>query len=255
MHILDVPWRLERWSENWEVLSIENTYKTNQFNMPLVQVIGVTGVNMAFNVSWALLKEECEESQRWYLDQPRRLTMVRQIRIPFVIICDCDNAFRATRREVFPEAATQLCLWHVMKNVAYRVKLKWHGSLEATELGRRMAARGREKAKGGPVAKDSRGVDRSWDRGRAVGGRRPNARRWLSSTTYCASVSSAGAAPKLPGRTYADNGDAMLQAWKDIVYAPTEGDFNDAWNRLQREFMDQPGRLPRIRDHNRTNAN
>ena len=60
-----------------------------------------------------------------------------------MIISDYDSAFRAARRQVFPEAASQLCLWHVMKIVAYNIKVKYSGSLEGTELGRRMAARGK----------------------------------------------------------------------------------------------------------------
>ena len=43
---------------------------------------------MTFNIAWVLLKDEREENQHWYLDQLRRLTRVKQIRMHFVIICD-----------------------------------------------------------------------------------------------------------------------------------------------------------------------
>lgn len=108
--------------------------------MPLAQITGVTGVNTTFNIAWALLKDEQEGSHRWYLDQLRRIGTARQIRTPMVIVSDLDNAFRGACQEVFPEANTQLCIWHMMKNVAFHIKIKWSGSLKETELGRRMAA-------------------------------------------------------------------------------------------------------------------
>ena len=110
-------------AENWELLSFDVIYKTNQFNMPLAQVTGITGCTTTFSVAWALLDNEREESHNWYLDELRRTEIGRQICMPAVVISDYDNAFRAARREVFPGSERQLCLWHVMKNVTYNVKI------------------------------------------------------------------------------------------------------------------------------------
>lgn len=48
----------------------------------------------------------------------------------------------AACQEIFTESAMQLCIWHIVKNVAFQVKLKCNGTSEGTELERRMAARG-----------------------------------------------------------------------------------------------------------------
>jgi hypothetical protein len=53
------------------------------------------------------------------------------------------------------------------------------------------------------------------------------------------------AQPTCSLRKYVDNLDGILLAWKAVVYANTEGDFNEAaWTLLKGEFPEQlPGRL------------
>ena len=91
------PWCLDIWAENWELLSFDVAYKTNQFNMPLAQVTGITGCITTFSIAWALLDNKHEESHNWYLDELRHTTIGRQVRMPAVVISDYGNAFRAAR--------------------------------------------------------------------------------------------------------------------------------------------------------------
>lgn len=51
-------WCIDMWRDNWEIISIDDTYKTNRFNMPLAQITGVTDVNTTFNIAWGLLVDE-----------------------------------------------------------------------------------------------------------------------------------------------------------------------------------------------------
>lgn len=236
-------WNLEMWKENWEMVSIDDTYKTNRFNMPLAQITGVTGVNTTFNIAWALLLNERTESHSWMLRQLRTLADgamgVSAIQEPLVIISDFDSSFRAACHTIYPATTTQICIWHVMKNVAYHVRMKWHGSLEGTELGRAMAPRGgrrREEAHQqedavaaaeGMANRLAEGLDRH-----LLGGGEP---RRLE-----APIPPQEGQPQ-PGRKYANDADSMLRAWKDTVYASSEGDFNQLWETVQREFVDQRG--------------
>lgn len=57
---------------------------------------------------------------------------------PSVMISDFDKAFKRAARASFPDTVKhQLCVWHILKNVAHNIKKKWHGTLEGTVLGHR----------------------------------------------------------------------------------------------------------------------
>lgn len=51
---------------------------------------------------------------------------------------DFDKALKKAARTAYPNTVKhQLCVWHILKNVAPNVKKLWNGSLEGTELGSR----------------------------------------------------------------------------------------------------------------------
>lgn len=202
--------------------------------MPLVQITGLTAVNTTFNVCLALMKDEKQESYQWALQQLQQHGRQRHIRSPLVIISDYDNAFRLAPVNVFPETASQLCVWHVMKNVAYHIEMKWQGSLEGTQLGRAMAARGGqrreddEEANAEPFRRAglvANGLVDLCDR-QILGGIQLHP----------------GVQPQpdiqLSDRHYANDADGLLQAWHDVVYAATREEYDKRWTRLQNEFRD-----------------
>ena len=55
------PWCEEMWKRNPEVLSMDNTYKTNRFKMPFLNVTGITSTDSTFNMAFGLLNREDEE--------------------------------------------------------------------------------------------------------------------------------------------------------------------------------------------------
>lgn len=56
------PWCEEMWKRNPEVLSMDNTYKTNRFKMPFLNVTGITSTDSTFNMAFGLLNREDEEA-------------------------------------------------------------------------------------------------------------------------------------------------------------------------------------------------
>ncbi|KAL2897234.1 Protein FAR1-RELATED SEQUENCE 5 [Bienertia sinuspersici] len=50
------------------VVGMDSTYKTNRYNMPLVEIIGVTPCNNNFLIGYALLQSESSESYEWVLE-------------------------------------------------------------------------------------------------------------------------------------------------------------------------------------------
>lgn len=123
------------WKQNPEVLCFDNTYKTNRFNMPLHQINGVICLHTTFCVSFAVMSNEKEEWFAWVLDQLLKLAANEAINLPYVILSDFDLAFKNAAGNAFPDTSKhQMCLWHIMKNVAHNVKKKWTGPLEGAVL-------------------------------------------------------------------------------------------------------------------------
>lgn len=106
--------------------------------MPLAQITGVTRVNTTFHIAWALLLNERLVSYRWMLRQHETVANdtpdMRPIQEPLALVSDFDNSFRTACHIVYPGTWTQICCWHVMKNVAYNMRMKWNGSLKGREL-------------------------------------------------------------------------------------------------------------------------
>lgn len=50
-----------------EVLLLYCTYKTNKFKMPLLNVVGLTGLDTTFYIAFAFLKGEQEQDYIWVL--------------------------------------------------------------------------------------------------------------------------------------------------------------------------------------------
>lgn len=80
------------WKVNPDVLLFDNTYKTNRFNMSLLEGNGVIGLSTTFNVCFALLPNESEFAFSWVLQKLRELADKEGIRPPFVILTDFDKA-------------------------------------------------------------------------------------------------------------------------------------------------------------------
>jgi hypothetical protein len=126
------------WLKNPEIWSLDSTYKVNRFDLPLLQISDVTCLHSTFNIGYCLLDGEREECFEWLLRVMKELLNSHTIPEPNVIISDYDKAFKKACRKVLNDGIQhQICLWHVMKNVAFNTKKKWIGTLEGTALGER----------------------------------------------------------------------------------------------------------------------
>ncbi|KZZ93460.1 hypothetical protein AAP_02252 [Ascosphaera apis ARSEF 7405] len=238
-------WSVEMVKRNFEVLIIDNTYKTNRFDRPLMQIAGITSAHTTFCVASAIMLSETEESYRWVLGAFLEMMEGYEVKKPYVIITDKDEAARNAIRSLYPsdETATQLCLWHIQKNVAANVKRKWRGSLEGTRLGYidTLGSRTsfeREEIELSRIA-DSMLVDSD--------------RHMRADTDDIRVLGQAMRFGRLPsndpsGRQYVDSADGVLAAWKDCVYASTEQRFMERWQALQHEFSSQQGIIEYLED-------
>jgi hypothetical protein len=101
-----------------EVLLIDSTYKTNWFNMPLCNMVGITAVNTTFFVCFAFLKTSQQPDFSWTLEQLS--AVAGSSHKPQVVVTDRDLALMNAVAVVFPTSKHLLCTWHIDKNVKAR---------------------------------------------------------------------------------------------------------------------------------------
>ncbi|XP_012842287.1 PREDICTED: uncharacterized protein LOC105962517 [Erythranthe guttata] len=97
------------------VILMDCTYKTNRYEMPLLEIIGVTPVGRNFTIAVAFMSREDEDTYAWTL---RCLRDILPIGIePEVILTDRDLGLLKALSKVFPHSHHMLCLYHINRNV------------------------------------------------------------------------------------------------------------------------------------------
>ncbi|KAI0995025.1 hypothetical protein K3495_g13156, partial [Podosphaera aphanis] len=229
--------------------------------MPLLQGNGITPCNTNFASMFALIGNEREVSFKWVLEQYISMLDENAIEHPYVVLSDLDRAFKNAAQATFHDNRTkhQICLWHVMKNVAHNIRKKWNGSLDGTFIGEhggdvgsapklrpheaRAAQKGNiteEEAESLRVERDKRAgnvasawLDPSDQRARGEH-TRPLAQVVINKRCgYMPTDSDSD-------RRFKPNADGILAAWKECVYAEEKEIYHENWARLKEEFPDQP---------------
>lgn len=100
-----------------DLLLLDCTYKTNKYQMPLLDMVGVDACQRSFCIAFAFLSGEQEGDYAWALQRLRSLYEVCDAGLPSVVLSDrciaCINAIET----VFPSAHPLLCLWHANRAV------------------------------------------------------------------------------------------------------------------------------------------
>ncbi|KAL2902295.1 Protein FAR1-RELATED SEQUENCE 5 [Bienertia sinuspersici] len=112
------------------VVGMDSTYKTNRYNMPLVEIIGVTPCNNNFLIGYALLQNESSESYQWVLACFRNI-LGESVQLS-AIVTDRDLGLTKALAQVFPQTSHLLCTWHINKDVADRVQKLYGASTSKT---------------------------------------------------------------------------------------------------------------------------
>lgn len=58
---------IELAKENFKVVLIDSTYKTNRYRMPLLHVVGLTSTMKTFSLAFCFMKNETESDYCWAL--------------------------------------------------------------------------------------------------------------------------------------------------------------------------------------------
>lgn len=114
------------------VVIIDCTYKTNLYDMPLVEIVGITPVGKSFLIAYAIMLDETRESYEWLLEKLKLLLDPGVV--PNAIVTDKDMALLGAINRVFSESSHLLCAWHIEKNVETYVKNKIQDGKEADKF-------------------------------------------------------------------------------------------------------------------------
>ncbi|KAK9748866.1 hypothetical protein RND81_02G086200 [Saponaria officinalis] len=96
------------------VVLIVSTYKTNTYNMALVEVVGITPVGSSFLIACVLIPYESEEGYTWLLRKMMDLLECTGV-APSCFVTDRELGLVRALRTLFSETPHLLCRWHHAK--------------------------------------------------------------------------------------------------------------------------------------------
>ena len=111
------------------VLIIDATYKTNEYRIPLLEVVGITSTMRTYSLMFAYLSNERAEQLTWALNTLKNWMVEKGASLPSVFVSDRDLALINAIETCFSMARHILCIWHinqcVMKRCAPMLGLEW----------------------------------------------------------------------------------------------------------------------------------
>ncbi|KAK9665414.1 hypothetical protein RND81_14G111200 [Saponaria officinalis] len=104
------------------VVLIDSTYKTETYNMALVEVVGVTPAGSSFLIACVLIPSESEEGYTWLL---RKLMDILECTeaSPSVFVTERELGLLRALRTLFPDTPHLLCRWHMNRAIESRALL------------------------------------------------------------------------------------------------------------------------------------
>jgi hypothetical protein len=109
------PEAIELYRKNSDVVTLDCTYKTNRFRMPLLNMVGSTGMNTTFQIAVCFQRGETEKDYMYSIGNLAELLPPEHY--PRVFVIDRELALYNALRKIFPRSTIILCRWHVNKNI------------------------------------------------------------------------------------------------------------------------------------------
>ncbi|XP_058217285.1 protein FAR1-RELATED SEQUENCE 4-like [Rhododendron vialii] len=140
--IIDILWvhptSLELSVNFPSALIIDATYKSNEYRIPLLEVVGITSTIKTYSLMFAYLNNETKERLIWALDTLKRWMVGKGAALPSVVVSDRYLALLSAIEICFPLAHHILCIWHinqcVMKKCSPMLGTRWDEFFEAWQL-------------------------------------------------------------------------------------------------------------------------
>ena len=113
------------------VLIIDATYKTNEYRIPLLEVVGIISTMWTYSLMFAYLSNERTEQLTWVLGTLKKWMVEKKVSLPLVFVSDQDLALINAIETCFPNARHILCIWHINQCVMKKCALclVWSGNI------------------------------------------------------------------------------------------------------------------------------
>ena len=103
-----------------QVLIMDCTYKTNRYQMPLLEIVWVTSTENTFSIYIIHIQNEREDCYSWALCILRKV--IGNGVLPSIIVTDREMTLMNAISIVFPGAKHLLCRWHINRNILAKCK-------------------------------------------------------------------------------------------------------------------------------------
>ena len=114
------PDQVNLWLKYYDVVVNDNTFRTNQYQMPLGVFIVIDNKCKTRLVCQVLVSDESLDTHIWILNCIKRATN----QAPIMMFTDADPALDAAIPVVFPETYPAHCIFHITQNLPKNLKAK-----------------------------------------------------------------------------------------------------------------------------------
>lgn len=116
-----------------DIAILDSTYRTNKYNLPLLQVIGRTTTMKNFLIGVCFLSSEDEVSYFWAMTAFREVCESLSVTLT-CLVSDCSLALKNALTRLFPHTSQLICKWHIARNVKQHAHKEWpHERIESKE--------------------------------------------------------------------------------------------------------------------------
>jgi MULE transposase domain len=116
--------------QHWpSTIILDATYKSNKFNLYLLDIVGITCTGRTFIIGQAFLSSESTEDYQYVLEWLRDIYVHAGVEMPKTITSDKADGLLAALKIVFPTARHLLCKWHINTDVLKYCKRLWRDEL------------------------------------------------------------------------------------------------------------------------------
>ncbi|KAJ5117506.1 hypothetical protein N7448_011138 [Penicillium atrosanguineum] len=104
------------------VISMDCTYKTNRFGLPMLDIVGFTPTGATFHVALAFIQDEKQETYTVILRCLAEAYDSLGLAYPRTILTDKEKALINAIRQVFRLTNIMVCLWHINMNIMKKAR-------------------------------------------------------------------------------------------------------------------------------------
>lgn len=178
------------------VISMDCTYKTNQFGLPLLDIVGFTATGTSIFLGFAFVQNEQQPTYEIVLDFLMEIYDKLDLEDPYTILTDKEEGLINAIHEVFPNTDTMICIWHVNTNLMKKAL---------------------------PLLRDQIAIARR------------DGLLLPEGATIAADLSKKDLDKELK-RVADEGWEKMLKRWNYVIYAESESAFNSAWAHFQQKY-------------------